>query len=123
MPRLLVVDDEPTVREFVHDYFSYKGYDVIVAADGAEGLRRLREDRPHAVLLDVLLPDKDGLDVLREAKAIDPGLRVVMLTGVLDDTIGRQALEEGACEYLTKPVDVERLEQVVSYLLITMRPC
>ncbi len=120
MPRLLVVDDEPSVCAFVQDYFSPKGYEVIPAATGQEGLRRLREDRPHLLLLDIMLPDVDGLDVLREAKAIDPALSVVMLTGVLDEDIGRQALQQGACDYVTKPVDLNHLERVVWYMLATM---
>jgi DNA-binding response OmpR family regulator len=118
MPRLLVADDEPRVREVAREYFSLKGFEVLVAATGVQGLRRLREDRPHAVLLDVLLPDTDGLDVLREAKARDPALSVVMLTGVLDETIGRLAFQRGAVDYVTKPVDLEYLERVVWYMLM-----
>lgn len=120
MPRLLVVDDEPSVREFIHDYFSLKGHAVIPAATGAEGLRRLREERPDLLLLDLLLPDMDGLAVLRQAKAIDPTVSVIMLTGVVDEDIGRQALQAGAFDYVTKPVDLKHLERVVWYLLTAM---
>ena len=72
------------------------------------------------MLLDIILPDVGGLDVLREAKAIDPALSVVMLTGVLDEDIVRQALQQGACDYVTKPVDLHQLERVVWYMLATM---
>src|SRR5574341_1043370 len=111
MPRLLVVDDEPWVRGLLHDYFSSEGYDVTAAATGAEGLQRLREERPHLVLLDINLPDLSGLEVLRAAKGIDPAVNVVMLTGLLDEAIRRQALEAGAFAYVTKPVDLHHLEQ------------
>ncbi len=120
MPRLLVVDDEPSVRDFTREFFSPKGYEVTEAATGEEGLRRLREDRPHLVLLDIILPGMDGLQVLREAKAFDPAVGVVMLTGVLDETIGRQALQAGAFDFVTKPVDLRHLERVLWYKLATM---
>ncbi len=120
MPRLLVVDDEPSVRDFTRDFFSPRGYEVIEAATGEEGLRRLREDRPHLVLLDIILPGMDGLQVLREAKAFDPAVGVVMLTGVLDESIGGQALQAGAFDFVTKPVDLRHLERVLWYKLATM---
>ena len=120
MTRILVVDDEPSVCDFIRDYFTPKGYEVTSAATGAAGLRRLREERPHLVLLDILLPDMDGVKVLREAKAVDPAVAIIMLTGVLDEDIGRQALQQGACDYVTKPVDLHQLERVVWYMLATM---
>src|SRR5574341_2252884 len=120
MPRLLVVDDEPWVRGLLHDYFSSRGYDVTAAPTGEEGLCRLREERPHLVLLDINLPDVNGLEVLRRAQAIDPQVRVLMLTGVMDEVIGRQALQQGACDYLIKPVDLRHLEQVVWYVLTAL---
>lgn len=112
MPRILVVDDGPSVCDLVRDFFTLKGYDVISAATGQERLRRLRDERPHLVLLDLLLPDMDGVKVLREAKAIDPAVGVVMLMGVLNEAMGRQALREGALDYVTKLVDLQHLERV-----------
>ncbi len=119
MPRMLVVDDQPSVCAFIQDDFSPKGYRVIPAATGQEALRPLLEERPHLVLLDILPPDMDGVRVLWEAKAIDPGVGVSMLTRVLDEAIGRQALREGPFDYVTKPVDLKRLERVVC----TCWPC
>ena len=120
MPRLLVVDDRPSVCEFIHEYFSSKGYDVIAAATGMEGLRRLREERPHLVLLDVMLPDLSGLLVLREAKRIDPTVGIVMVTGVQDEGLRREARRVGAFDFITKPVDLKQLEQVLLCKLTTM---
>ncbi len=120
MHRLLVVDDEPAVRDFLRDFFSAHGYEVIEASTGMEGLRRLREERPHLMLLDVLLPDLGGLSVLREAKRIDPTAGVVMLTGLQDEELGREALQAGAFDFITKPVDLKHLERVLWYKLTTM---
>lgn len=122
MPLLLVVDDEPRVRELLRDFLSIGGYDVIAAATGGEGLRLLRERRPHLMLLDMTLPDMGGMEVLRETMRCDSAASVVVLTGLLDEDIGRQALEEGAFEYLTKPVDLKHLEQLLSYKLAVMTP-
>ena len=120
MPRILVVDDEPSALDFTSDFFSPRGYEVIEAATGKEGRRRLREDRPHLMLLDIILPDIDGLEVLSQAKAIDPAVGVIMLTGVLDETIGDLALQAGAFDYVTKPVDLKHLDRVVWYQLTNM---
>ena len=122
MPLLLVVDDEPQVRDLLRDFLSIGGYDVIEAATGEEGLRLLREERPHLMLLGMTLPDMSGMEVLREVMRSDIAASVVMLTRLLDADIGRQALEEGAFEYLTKPVDLKHLEQLLAYKLAVMTP-
>ncbi len=120
MALLLVIDDEPRVRELLRDFLSTGGYEVIEAATGGEGLRLHRDQRPDLILLDMTLPDMSGMEVLREAMRCDPAASVVMLTGLLDDDIGREALEEGAFEYLTKPVDLKHLDQLLSYKLAVL---
>ncbi len=120
MPRLLVVDDEPSVRDFLRDFFSVRGYEVIEAATAEEALRLLRELRPHLMLLDIMLPDMSGLTVLRETKKLDPAVGVIMLTGLLDEAIGRQTLQAGAFDYITKPVDLKHLDRVLWYKLANM---
>ncbi len=120
MPRVLVVDDDPNARELLRVYLTAKGYEVLEAETGGEGLRRIREDRPHLVLLDINLPDITGLDVLREAKAIDPALGVIMVTGLLEEEVGREAMQAGAFDYITKPLDLQYLEKSLWYKITTM---
>ncbi len=120
MPRVLVVDDDPQARELLREFLTAKAYDVIEAATGGEGLKRLREDRPHLVLLDINLPDISGLEVLREAKAIDPAVGVIMVTGMQEEAIGRQAMRDGAFDYITKPLDLQYLEKSLWYKITTM---
>ena len=120
MPRVLVVDDDPRARELLRDFLTAKDYDVIEAATGAEGLKRLREDRPHLILLDINLPDISGLDVLREAKAHDPAVGVIMVTGMHEEEIGRQAMRDGAFDFITKPMDLQYLEKSLWYKITTM---
>jgi len=120
MPRVLVVDDDPQARELLHEFLTAKAYDVLEAATGNEGLRRLREDRPHLVLLDINLPDISGLEVLRQAKAIDPAVGVIMVTGMHEEAVGRQAMRDGAFDYITKPLDLHYLEKSLWYKITTM---
>ena len=120
MPRVLVVDDDPQARELLRDFLTAKEYEVIEAATGSEGLKRLRKERPHLVLLDINMPDMSGLEVLREAKAIDPAVGVIMVTGVQEEEIGRQAMRDGAFDYITKPLDLEYLEKSLWYKITTM---
>ena len=120
MPRVLVVDDDPQARELLREFLALKAYDVIEAATGGEGLKRLREDRPHLVLLDINLPDISGLEVLREAKAIDPAVGVIMVTGLQEEEIGRQAMRDGAFDYITKPLDLQYLDKSLWYKITTM---
>ena len=120
MSRVLIVDDDPQVRELLRDFLTAKEYEVIEAGTGGEGLKRLREERPHLLLLDINMPDMSGLEVLREAKAIDPAVGVIMVTGVQEEAIGRQALRDGAFDYITKPLDLTYLEKSLWYKITTM---
>jgi CheY-like chemotaxis protein len=109
---VLVIDDEAAVRDLMQRFLAREGFQVITASGGEEGLRRARELRPDAITLDVMMPGMDGWAVLSALKA-DPDLGdipVVMLTIVDDKNLG-YAL--GASDYLTKPIDRERLVTVL----------
>jgi len=109
---VLVIDDDPAVRELMQRFLVREGFQVVVAAGGEEGLRLAREVRPDAITLDVMMPSVDGWAVLAELKA-DPTLAkipVIMLTMVDDKSLG-YAL--GAADYLTKPIDREQLVAVL----------
>jgi two-component system, OmpR family, response regulator MprA len=107
--RILVVDDEAAVRESLERSLRFEGYEVVVAADGAEALARVRDDRPDAVVLDVLMPRLDGLETCRRLRARGDDLPVLLLTardGVADRVNG---LDVGADDYLVKPFALEEL--------------
>jgi CheY-like chemotaxis protein len=109
---VLVIDDEPAVRDLMQRFLAREGFRVITAASGEEGLRLARELTPEAITLDVMMPGLDGWAVLSALKA-DPSLSeipVIMLTIVDDKNLG-YAL--GASEYLTKPIDRDRLVGVL----------
>jgi DNA-binding response OmpR family regulator len=120
MAKILVVDDQPEAVELLVEFLSSKGYEVITATNGEEALRRVKEDRPHLVLLDIQMPKMNGLEVLRRIREIDPEMGVIMATGVNEEDVGRKALELGAFDYIVKPLDMKYLEQSLWYKVTTM---
>lgn len=111
--RILVVDDEEAVCSFMRKYLRQLGYQAFSVQNGAEAMRLLKALRPHVVLLDVRMPKPDGLEVLRQIKALDPRTSVVMVTAVQDDDTGIAALKLGADGYVTKPIDPDYLLEVI----------
>ncbi|MBI3007500.1 MAG: response regulator [candidate division NC10 bacterium] len=120
MAKVLVVDDEPEAVELLVEFLSSKGYEVLTATSGEEALRRVKEDRPHLVLLDIQMPKMNGLEVLRRIREIDPEMGVIMATGVNEEDVGRKALELGAFDYIVKPLDMKYLEGSLWYKITTM---
>ncbi len=111
MLRVLVVDDELDARELLQAFLVAKGYEVLIASDGEEALEKVKEERPHLLLLDVRLPKMNGLEVLRRVREIDQEVGVIMITAVKEEDTGRQALQLGAFDYITKPLDLKYLER------------
>ncbi|MFZ5853797.1 MAG: response regulator transcription factor [Chloroflexota bacterium] len=116
-PRILVVDDDQKIRTVVRRGLAYEGYRVVEAATGEEGLEKAREHLPDLVVLDVMLPGIDGLEVCRRLRASGDELAILMLTArdeVRDRVVG---LETGADDYLVKPFSFEELLARVRALL------
>jgi DNA-binding response OmpR family regulator len=106
--RILVVDDEPAITELLQYHLERNGYQVVVAHDGREALRLARGSHPDLVVLDLMLPELDGLDVCRELRR-ESTVPIIMLTardGEVDRGVG---LELGADDYVTKPFSVREL--------------
>lgn len=107
MARILVVDDEPSIRALVRDVLEEEGHEVLLAEDGYAGLRIAEQERPDCVVLDVMMPGLDGHAVLQRIRASDSGISmpVVMLTAAADDTHAWQAWTEGVDYFLPKPFE------------------
>ena len=118
---LLVIDDEPGIREALEALLTDEGYAVELAATGEAGLRLLDRKPVDLVLLDVMLPDKSGIDVLREIRASNPSLAIVMITayGSVENAVA--AMRNGATNYVTKPWDNQRLLAEISMLVRQQR--
>lgn len=113
MPRLLVVDDERSIRVTFRDTLSKHGYEVDVAADAEEALRLLAQQTYDTVLLDIVLPRMNGITLLQQLKERDPDVPVVMITGDPHLQTATEALRLGAYDYLQKPINRRTLVHVV----------
>jgi DNA-binding response OmpR family regulator len=111
--RMLIVDDEESVREVLSDYFVDRGYAVITASDGVGALAAFSRERADVVLLDVRMPGLDGLTVLKRLREADPDVAVIMVTANEDVEVARQTLSVGAFDYVAKPFDFEHLDRAV----------
>jgi two-component system, OmpR family, response regulator len=107
--RVLVVDDEPTLAEVLASVLRYEGWEVAVAADGSSAVRTARDFEPDAVILDVMLPDFDGLEVLRRLRTRNPHVCVLFLTAkdAVEDRIA--GITAGGDDYVTKPFSLEEV--------------
>jgi DNA-binding NtrC family response regulator len=107
---ILVVDDEPPVRELLASYFKKHGYDVTTAGDAIETMRLADEVPLNLVILDVLLPDSDGLEVLEKLKSAHPNLPIIIMTGIgFDEELLQEAIQKGASGYLSKTLPLDQL--------------
>ncbi|MDQ1525219.1 MAG: two-component system, NtrC family, response regulator AtoC [Pyrinomonadaceae bacterium] len=115
--KILIIDDQPSIRFGVRSLLEGEGFSVLEAETGAQGLSVITSTAPHLVLLDLRLPDADGLDLLPRIKAIDDALPVVVLTahGTIETAI--RALKNGAENFLTKPFDPESFLLLISKTL------
>jgi DNA-binding response OmpR family regulator len=121
--RVLVVDDDPTVSDVVRRYLERAEYEVTLAADGQGALDAVRASRPDLVVLDLMLPGIDGLEVCRRLRRDDPRLPVVMLTALGDEADRVVGLSLGADDYVTKPFSPRELVlRVQSVLRRSVRP-
>ena len=119
--KLLVVDDEPEVRCLLQDFLTGRGYKVIVAADGLEALSAPDTEKPDLVLLDVVMPGMDGVETLRRMTMADPPTQVIMLSASADLGVTSRLLALGAVDHITKPFDLDYLDQAVSLQLAAAR--
>jgi len=108
-PRVLVVDDEPNIRDLVEVALRFHGFDVTTAATGDEALRRAREGGPQLIVLDVMLPDLDGFEVCRRLRTRGDETPVIFLTARDTPTDTVTGLTLGGDDYVTKPFSVDAL--------------
>jgi len=120
-PRILVVDDEPSMREMLRIVLRRDGYDVTVAANGTEALDVLRRERMDLLLSDIRMPDISGVDVLRAAKDANKDLVAFMMTAFASTDTAVEAMRLGAVDYFTKPFNMDELRIKVRQHLETLR--
>ncbi|MDD5428751.1 MAG: response regulator [Candidatus Omnitrophica bacterium] len=119
--KILTVDDQMGIDSFFYEFFSARNYEVFSAMSGNEAISIVKKHKPRIVLLDIKMKGMDGIETLKQIKAIDKDIVVIMVTGEKDDATINAALEAGANDYITKPLSLEYLEKVVLLKFINLQ--
>ena len=114
MHKLLVVDDEIDICDFVKTFFKDRGFSVFTALSAEEALSITKKESPDLVLLDIKMKGMDGLAALKHIRELDKDIKIIMVTALDDQDKMREAYKLGACDYITKPLILDYLEQTVS---------
>jgi CheY-like chemotaxis protein len=117
MTKILVIDDEQGIRNLLDTLLRRKGYDVVLAESGRQGLELFRRGRPDVIVLDLKMPEMDGLTVLRQIKNLDPGKPVIILTGAGTAEAEKQVRALGVTEYVEKEFSLHLLGDSLKRLL------
>ncbi len=121
MNRLLVIDDDRTVLRLVQKAFSESSLDVSATADPDEGMKLIELEQPDVLLLDIMLPNKSGIDLALSVRKLDPKLPIIFVTASDDSDMAIEAMKLGAYEYLLKPLDINAIQKLVARALETRR--
>jgi len=114
--RVLIVEDEQTLGEVFRDFLAELGHDAIVVRTAEAALATLDRQRPDAIILDINLPGMSGLDFLQLRPVRESGLPIVAISGVATESQARECLRLGALDFVGKPVPLERLNEVLTFL-------
>ncbi|MBC8554434.1 MAG: response regulator [Candidatus Brocadiales bacterium] len=113
MSKILVVDDEVKACELLKRFLEMKGYEVITSNNGEDAIEKVKNENPDAMLLDIRMPGMEGTEVLRRVREFDKDVGIIMVTAVKEEAIGKEAIEAGADEYITKPIDFNYLDTTI----------
>ena len=119
--KVLIVDDAPDTLEIIQKLLRFEGYDVVTSLTGEEGVKKVEEEKPEVVLMDISLPGIDGTEALKRIKKINPLQCVIMLTAFATVDNAIQALKEGASDFIKKPFENEHLIHIVNQCLAKYR--
>lgn len=120
--KILMIDHEPVVRDLLHTLLSQKGYDVVLTDGGRKGLDLFRRERPDVVLLDMNMPEMDGVAVLQLVRSLDPNQPVSILTGAVTPETGQQVRALCVIEIVTKEFPLELLGDALKRILALPAP-
>ena len=120
--RILIIDDDAALVEFLTSSLVESGFDVMGAHHGGDGLMLADVQKPDLVLLDVRMPGMSGVEVLQQMRTRWPWLPIIVITGLADTELARALLNRGAFDYVAKPFDHDHLQRCVAAALTTLKP-
>lgn len=113
MLKLLVVDDEADICDFVRNFFKERNFEVLVAHNGRDAVSLVKTGSPDVALLDITMPVMDGIETLKQIRKVNNSLKIIMVTAVNDNEKAEEARRHGVVDYITKPLLLEQLEHIV----------
>lgn len=112
--KILIVDDAAFMRMMLKKILAPTGNEVVEAVDGADGVAKYKEHKPNLVLLDIVMPNIDGIECLKQIISFDKGAKVVMCSSIGQQTVVNDAIKIGARDFIVKPFDAAKVMEVVS---------
>jgi len=122
MAKILVIDDEQGIRNLLDTLLRRKGYDVLLAESGRKGLELFRREHPDVILLDLKMPEMDGIAVLEQVRRLNPDQHVIVLTGAGTPEMEQRVYALGVSEFVHKEFSLHRLGESLTRLLKTPAP-
>jgi two-component system chemotaxis response regulator CheY len=117
MPRILIVDDAQFMRLRCARLLGERGYEIVEAQNGREAVEQYVAHRPDAVLMDITMPEMDGLAALKQIRQLDPAARITMLTALGQQGIVMEAIKAGARDFVVKPFEADRVLSAVQRMV------
>jgi two-component system, chemotaxis family, chemotaxis protein CheY len=117
MTKILIVDDAEFLRVRISKMLIGDGFDVIQAENGAKAVDIFKNDHPDMVLMDITMPEMDGLTALKQIRSLDPQAKVIMLTALGQESVVLEAIKSGARDFIVKPFERERVLTAINKLL------
>jgi len=118
MSKILIVDDNENACFLLKSFLDELGYDVSVSHSGMDAVRKVKQLKPDIMLLDLIMDGINGMEVLRRVRLFNNSIGIIMVTAVTVEGVGKEALEKGADEYITKPIDYDHLSECILVDLI-----
>lgn len=117
MAKILIIDDSRTSRRILRGLLTEKGYEVVEAENGADGVEKYKAENPDLVTMDITMPVMDGLEALRQIREYDASSHVVMVTAAGQESKVMEAVKLGAAEFITKPFDKDLILKTIDKVL------
>lgn len=117
MSKILMIDDDAHLLDLLQDCLEDEGHLVLKATEAKEAIKLFRDTKPELVIIDIIMPRVDGLELLKQFKSIGSDFKSILLSGLNDDQLKERAKEVGANLYLTKPIPVENFQKIINKIL------